>query len=502
MRTLIFISLISLTRPLAAMPDVETDAVVVRGVEFMYNLDFVQADSRFDSVIAQRPHHPQGYFFKGGSMFYQIISGHRAGLPEQNFVSWNDRALEVADEYERVTNHAVEADFYRGAIYGNLGRYYAVNGEWTKAFYYTRKAKNLHEDVIEKDSAYFDAYLGPGVYYYYAAQLPRAVDMLASLLGLSGDRARGISMLEKAYRGGRLGQLEAQFMLAGVYIEEGRYEDAAALYENLCRRFPKNPYLSNQLGLAKYLLDAFDDSETLFGSALKTTSGYPRAEMFAAYYLGRILKLHKRFGEAESMFRTAVSKAQGQVLFRSIDGWVPAAAWYHAGESAELDGRRDNAVSHFERSRDEPYATRAIIQAAKNRLKYPISPFEMRVVRARHDVILHWPADSMAALLPEALADRSLRKYLAQIRFYLGQAAMHQNKYAAASGYFQEAMDSPDNDLPWLIPHACYYLAMAEYRLGHKIVATVSLQKALEKDDYQEEWRIRYLSKQLLKQLE
>lgn len=489
-----------LVRP---MSDPVADRLITSGVELMYDLDFPSADNRFDSLITLYPNHPQGYFFKGGSYFYQIISGHTSDMPEEKFIEWNEKALDVADEFEDATRKVDEADFYRGAIYGNLGRFYAVNSEWVKAFYYTRKSKNLHRDLIERDSTWYDAYLSVGVYEYYAAQLPKIIDMLAGMLGLSGRREEGIAMLTRAYRFGRLGKLEAQFMLANVYIDEGRYEDAQGLYRDMAGRFVHNPYLRNQLALSSFLLDRYTEARDTFDDVYRSAKQYPRAQMFAAYHLGRVHKLNKRFAEAEKLFLDAVEKGSRQPLFRHIDGWVPASAWYHAGETAELDGRREAALAHFARSRDVVGSTKGIAQAAKNRIQYAWSPLERGILLARYDVLTGSPAgeDSLKALLPIA-QDRTNRKFVAQIRYYLAYAAYLRSDFDAAAMNFSEALRVPENDLPWIVPHAQYYLAVCHARLSRNDEAVKVARSCMKTEGYPEEMRIRFLCTKLLKELE
>ena len=262
-------------------PD-SSSALILQGMENVYNLDFAQADALFESVIRRNPKHPQGYYFKASSHFYQIISGYDSSASEEQFMELNDKAIAVAEEYER-TNQ-IDGQFYRGTSYGNVARYHAMVGNFFKAFYYAKKSKSLHEDIIRRNPENFDAYLTVGVYNYYAAAMPRWIDAVAGLFGLGGDRALGISQLETACEKGKLAQLEAKFFLANVYYEEGNYEKSLRFHQELSLRFDRNPFLYNQLGLIYYSMEDFGKAELSFNKAREVVSAsFMSSKMFADY---------------------------------------------------------------------------------------------------------------------------------------------------------------------------------------------------------------------------
>ena len=60
------------------------------------------------------------------------------------------------------------------------------------------RGKNYLEDVVEKDPTYYDAYLGLGIYHYLADILPKFVKILSFVLGVEGDRDKGIVELNIA----------------------------------------------------------------------------------------------------------------------------------------------------------------------------------------------------------------------------------------------------------------------------------------------------------------
>jgi tetratricopeptide (TPR) repeat protein len=504
MRRLFLILTVSMTAThVMYAADPQAESLILRGVAEMYNLRFDRADACFDSLIALYPEHPQGYFFKGGSYFYQIISGHRTNMPEEKFLAWNDKALEIAGGLRKKPGGEKDALFYEGAIYGNLGRYYGVQNEWTKAFLNARKSRNLHEDVLKADSACHDAKLSIGVYLYYAASLPAVVDVLAGLLGLGGDRDRGIRLLEEAYRYGHLGRLEAQFLLANIYLEVGRYEEALALFTDLAERFPENPYLINQRGVAHYLLEEFAEAEAVFQSAIGRTSDYPRAAMLAEHYLGRLAALNGRYDDAIRHCERSIRRGESQPLFKSIDSWVPPSTYYRIGETLELLHRRKEATEAYRKAARMVNGTGPVARASEERIKYPVSDFEIRFVAAR-DRVLTGPAkigrDSLVLLLHHARSDRGHAKFTPQLYYYVSLALMKDGSYAQALDSLQQALRTIDlaQDEQWLEPRVRLDLARCYRQLKRQAEEERELAAVLKLDGYDGSTRIRYLAQQRL----
>ncbi len=472
-------------------------ATIVRGLEFVYNLEFDSADAIFDRLIEASPDHPRGYFFKSSASFYRIVSGSHSERLQEEYVSRSEEAIRIAEVYGEQEKHEIEADFYLGAVYGNLGRYYAARGDWIKAFYYGRKTKSLHRRVIERDSTVYDAYLSLGLYNYYAATLPRFVDMVASLFGLDGNREEGLTQLRMAEQKGVLAAIEGKFFLANVYTEEGNYEEALRLYDELCRRFSVNPYLFGQRGVVKYKMDDFEGAVVDFEESIRLAGDtHESAVMTASYYLGRIHKVHNDFTGAIGAFRHAFETGEKLNLFKTVDGWTVGAAYYHTAEALELSGNRQFAVQFYELGKNHPMSTKGTVEGCKARLKSGLSAFEIRLIHARHDVLvgrLDRADTAFTRLKEDAFTDDSKRRFLASIHYYQGRIALARRSYADARTYFESALESDglQNDV-WIEPHARYYLGLVLRSMKMNREAKAQWQKALTFNNYPEEARIRF----------
>lgn len=488
---------------LSAQDNSSDSREIRKGMEFVYNLDFTRSDSVFELLIRKNPAHPQGYYFKASSCFYQIISGYLTNRSEEILLEYNDKAIAVAEEYEKQDPQA--GQFYRGTAYGNIARYHAMNGDFIKAFYYAKKSKNLHEEIMEKNPGNYDAYLTVGVYNYYAAAIPRWMDAVAGLFGLGGNRALGIRQLETAYEKGDLARIEAKFFLANVYYEEGDYERSVQFYRELSSVFDRNPFLHNQLGLLYYSMENFDQAEFSFSRSIRTVNEKTlSSKIFADYFLGRICKLRNDYPSALLYLNDAADVGNKRKLFKSIDAWIVGAAYYQAGEVMELSGNRTDAIRYYELAKSHEHTGKSVTQAAKNRLQYGLSEFEIGVIRARH-MIIYGQVDAgrqyMEELRPKAYNGNE--KFLSQINFYLGRSELAVSNFQDAKSRFLESLrtQTDDGDQKWREPQARFYLGMCYVRLGQKDMARTELIKVLEFDQYLEAARFKFLARELLKEL-
>jgi tetratricopeptide (TPR) repeat protein len=454
-------------------------------------------------VIVQYPEHPQGYYFKASSFFYQIISGYADAGYKDRLDELNERTIAVAEQFEE-SDPAI-GQFYQGTAYGNKARYHAMNGDLIQAFYYARKSKNLHEDVLAARPDIYDAYLTVGVYNYYSAAIPRWMDAVAGLFGLGGNRELGIQQIETAYKKGNLAGVEAKFFLANVYYEEGDYERSFKFYKELSSDFKNNTFLINQLGFLHYSMEQFRDAEIIFKETLsKIDTHYLSSKMFAQYFLGRIHKLKNDYPSALRYLSDAAETGKTIRLFKSIDAWIVGAAYYQAGEVMELTGDRSAAVRMYERARNHELSGKGTVQASKNRLQHGLSPFEIDVIRARHLILYGETAEGLRRMEQlKPLAMNGNEKFLSQIDYYIGRASCVNSDFVKAKIHFQEALKNPsdDGDQKWREPQARYFLGECYARLNQPKEARDELTKVLDYDQYLEAPRYKFLARKLLNEL-
>jgi tetratricopeptide (TPR) repeat protein len=207
-------------------------------------MEFDAALTAAQTVIDLAPDSPTGYYYRAAAYWqWRLVAQdplQRAVLLAQLQDAMR-RTLEVAGRLP--AGRAAEAAFYLGAAYGTQARLYVVEKQYFKALGAAKKGGAYLQRCIDLDPTWYDAYLGLGVYHYYLARVPGFVRGLAQwLIGLDGDRDRGLRELELTRTQGTFAAPEAASMLAKIYASstEKQYDRARLLLESLVQQYPNN----------------------------------------------------------------------------------------------------------------------------------------------------------------------------------------------------------------------------------------------------------------------
>lgn len=230
-----------------------------------------------------------------------------------------------------------ENKFYLGSIYAYLGRINGIDGSWWSAFRNGQKSRNIMEEVLKADPQFYDAYLVLGMLYYYADRLSGVTGFIAGVLGMSGDRAKGINYLQLAYEKGKLTFGQTALTLIEIYssLEDNDFE-AMKFYEDFLSKFPRNKRTLNSYCQRLIGLYEFNKVASLINSDL--IEDYTRARYYDA--IGNS-ELAIKFAESslkneKSLWRGASGNTKYIIAFNS---WLTGNTSLQKKYESELDDR-------------------------------------------------------------------------------------------------------------------------------------------------------------------
>ncbi|MCP5463928.1 MAG: DUF3808 domain-containing protein [Deltaproteobacteria bacterium] len=247
----------------------QTPEPLLQALQHIYHVRFAEAQKIIGQYIVKHPEDAQGYILRGILKEWDQLVNNRGK-------SKND---EIMDEFQKARilgTDALEKDpdnVHLKTVLANAYLYVSKKqidtGHKGQSGLSLKKAKNLMEEVIQKDPNNHQAYFSIGLFNYFADRVPSGFKWLAKLIGISGDAKKGLAYLHKAAQVPSLTQVDAEFML--VYIlsrREGRYKDALVYAADLYKRYPENHVF------------LFDYSEMLF----RTKNIAESREQFAKYF--------------------------------------------------------------------------------------------------------------------------------------------------------------------------------------------------------------------------
>jgi len=239
-----------------------------------------------------------------------------------------------------------DAHYQLGAAVGLRASYTAtVEGSMSGAFRSAREAFNEHEQVLTLDPSRKDAGLIVGTYRYIVSTLSLPVRWMAYVVGFSGDKERGLQLIEDAagYPGDN--QEDARFALILLYNRERRYDDALKTLATLRTKYPRNRLLWLETGSTEIRAGRPANASKILDEGMALFADDRRARMFGEDALWRYKRGTSRAGlgrtaDAETDLRMAV-QAEGR-------DWVHGRAHLELGKLALKAGDRARANTELQ----------------------------------------------------------------------------------------------------------------------------------------------------------
>jgi tetratricopeptide (TPR) repeat protein len=357
---------------LAADPAVSTplrpsDPLNQAAFEHYYNLDQDAAIQDFEKILARHPNDPfaVNHLLSAIQMreLYRMGAMNTGDYSNDNFIgqahrpadpAQKERIKQLVRQAEGLENAELARDpnnvdmlYARGVTRGQFALYTAlIERAWFSALRNAVGARRDHERVLELDPKYTDAKLVVGAHNYVMGNLPLTVKIAVALVGLSGDKDKGLRYLNDAYHGNGETSVDAGIVLMVFLRREHRYAEALQITGALGPRFPRNYLLpleeanllraSGKNGEAQ----AEEEYRRVWQNGREGKYGSLHYEI-AALGLGDLLRSQKKYSAAATAYEQVneVAGADPELLQKANLG---------AGEMYDQLQKRDLAVKKYE----------------------------------------------------------------------------------------------------------------------------------------------------------
>jgi tetratricopeptide (TPR) repeat protein len=255
---------------LIGLPLAGQRALIDEGYAHFYNLEFEQAIAVFEKGIAQNPglpdlhnHLAQTLIFRemlrNGALESELVSGSNSFLrrpklnpapeTEKRILEEIAKAMALADARLKQNPRDTAAMYASGIAYGLRSNYFwVVKKAWHDSLRDATAARKLHNRISELEPNNVDARLVQGLHDYIVGSLPLGYKMLGFLIGMHGDKEKGIRTVQDVAKNGKLNRVDAEIFLCALYRRENQSKLAVPLVQDLIRRYPRNYLLRMELG--------------------------------------------------------------------------------------------------------------------------------------------------------------------------------------------------------------------------------------------------------------
>jgi tetratricopeptide (TPR) repeat protein len=340
------------------------DALTQSGFEHFYSLEYDLAIRDFQKALEARPDEPKALNHLLEARLFQQLYRYNALdtrlYTKQRFLTskqvpiepaarkqlaeLTEQAMAASEKRLRNDPKDVQALYSRGVTEGLRSTYLAVaeHSFWS-ALKYALAARHDHEQVLKLQPDFADAKTVVGAHNYVVGHLSLPAKAMAGIVGIHGDKNKGLRLLAEAGKAGGESSTDARVTLALFLRREERYPEALDVVRTLTREHPHNFLFALEEG--NLLRDAGRGPKSI--SVYKALlSGcmegrYPGAHVeMAQFALGEALQGQNQLPEALEAYRAAAGTSQ-------YDSDLHQRALLGAGEVLDLMASRQDAVTQY-----------------------------------------------------------------------------------------------------------------------------------------------------------
>jgi hypothetical protein len=332
-----------------------------------YNMNYAVALQRFSAIRAEHPGDPIATDYVLDATLFQELN--RLDLLDTTFYATDGfltgkhtvaddpearRTIEdlanaaIAQATSILAGHPddVNALYARAWARSLLATYEGLaERAFTAALRLANGAKDDDEAVLKLDPNYVDADLVVGTYQYVVGALPFTFRLIIGIVGISGSKAKGMTMLEQAAEHGVLTSVDARTCMMLFLRREAKYEQAIAIAEGLAAEYPHDFLF--QLEVANLEKDSGNGSAAI-AQYQKVLAEARRPGYFhnahlelADYGLGATLRGRSEYAAAAASFRNGAYQPTTSLELKQR-------CLLQAGEMFDLLHDRASAVANYQ----------------------------------------------------------------------------------------------------------------------------------------------------------
>jgi tetratricopeptide (TPR) repeat protein len=343
-------------------------AVIQQGFDHFYNLEYPEAIANFSKAIEANPNDPELHnhlaqclvfqeMFRNGALESEMVSGNNSFLrrpkmnpspdTEKRFLDEISKALALAQASLDKNPKDAGALYSMGVSYGLRSNFYwVVRKAWRDSLRDATNARHAHSKVEEIQPDNVDARLVEGLDDYIVGSLPLQFRMLGFLIGVHGDKEKGIRLVKDVAEHGKTDRVDAQILLGALYRRENKPQLVIPLVLGLIEQCPRNFILrlelSQMYSMAGDKAHAIEAVEEVARLKRAHAPGYDRVSWEKIYFQEGVIQFwYRDFDQALDNLQKVAASAD------DMDLNTGASTYLRIGQIYDIKGQRTQAVASY-----------------------------------------------------------------------------------------------------------------------------------------------------------
>lgn len=315
--------------------------LIRKGVDYIYNMQFTDADEVYRIISGKYPGNPVVILFKGIMTYWENYPL----LPYSALRPWFEenmrKCIGLCEKNNKKSNDA-EYLLANLCARGLLLTYYSNNDLSNEVFPLATSTYKFINRSFDCTGIYSDFYLFTGLYNYYREVYPKVHPIYRPLVVLfrRGNREAGLMDLQKSASNSIFLKAESVSDIAYIYLTyENDYQKALYYSRNLHELYPSNPEFLTEYIKNLLLIQNYDDAESLvMSTGPNDNNAYYQAQVLIFKGIIQEKKYHNNL-LAEQYYRAGIR----QILkFGAYSNEFAAYAYFGLSRISGADGDKES----------------------------------------------------------------------------------------------------------------------------------------------------------------
>lgn len=447
---------------------------------YAYNFEFEKCFELLSKAIKIKPDYPEAYeLFAETYLWFYLGNKNEEDL--NKFFSYADSSLIKA---KKISDLYPEDIFYK-YIQGNIYKFKAIaNGtayNSLDAFWATKSAVSIYEEILESDPHFYSALGGIGIFEYSLSFVPSFFNWALILSGLKADKESGFNKVVKSAKKATFDIYEYQFHAARLYSEYlAKYDESIKILNELIEKFPKNSLLHYQKAIEYIKKRDLKNAQNHLSIVLKLN--HPKFNLTNAYsemLMGDIYFQENQFEKASEHYLNFLTTTNN-IDYTGIASYRLALCFYFMGNDREFKRYLLLASNGNHDLEDDNFA----FQMSQKFLEHPIAEEDEKIIKIEN-LYLSGKNNELIKYYYEEIDSLQSDQLTAEALIYLSLSQISKNEYDEALNNINKILDLEYNHDSWITPMYYFILGKINYVHGNFEMVRDNLIEARKNNNFQ-----------------
>jgi tetratricopeptide (TPR) repeat protein len=248
------------------LEDEKNKELTLKGLDFLYNQQFDQANDLLNSVKNAYPLHPVRYLLNAIQLQWEYIPIDKNPDALKKYTAELYKCISASKIIYKNPKYKKEATFFLLATHGFIALSYNYQKEYFEAASEAKKAHSYFNEGKKYKNENPEFLFASGLYNFYRVQYPESHPMAKPVMMFfeDGNKKLGLQELENSYKKSIFSRTEAALYLVSINIKyESNFKKALTYSTILNSKYPNN-YIFKIKHIEALLLNSeFDDAAKL-----------------------------------------------------------------------------------------------------------------------------------------------------------------------------------------------------------------------------------------------